>query len=188
MKGFHIIPGSQSYNATITMWKVQASNDGIVFDHVVPPITTPFKNGTLYEVTFQASANYAYWRFHMISMDNAERAGISLLQWIPTSPDRFHPRKCPVGYIPRLMSHVNYCGFEASGNGVLQTAFKGDGSEYQWHPARSTAPYFITITCPTAVRIWKVGLRGRDRLSHWSIEATNNSFGLGYFIRLAESY
>ena len=80
MKGFHIIPGSQSYNATITMWKVQASNDGIVFDHVVPPITTPFKNGTLYEVTFQASANYAYWRFHMISMDNAERAGISLLQ------------------------------------------------------------------------------------------------------------
>ena len=115
----------------------------------------------------------------MITVNHTNRAGISLLQWISTFPDRFRSSKCPVGYIPRLMSHVNYCGFEASGNGVLQTAFKGDGSEYQWHPARSTAPYFITITCPTAVGIWKVGLRGRNRGTDspydWAIEATNTS-------------
>jgi len=124
MKGFHIVSGSESYNGVMTMWKVQASNDEIVFDHIVPPNTTPFTNNTLYKFTFPASANYAYWRFHMISMNHTNRAGISMLQWIPTLPDRFHLSKCPVGYIPRLLSNVNYSGFEARGNGVLQTAFK----------------------------------------------------------------
>ena len=92
------------------------------------------------------------------------------------------------------MSNVKYCGFDAIASTIVPTgyqpgfkAFKWDGNEFQWQPTDSP-PYWITIICPTAVRIWKVGLRGRDRLSHWSIEATNNSFGLGYFIRLAESY
>src|SRR6218665_127949 len=30
MKGFHIIPSSETYSGTISTWKVQASNDGIV--------------------------------------------------------------------------------------------------------------------------------------------------------------
>ena len=78
-----------------------------------------------------------------------------------------------------MLSNVNYSIFKARGNGVLQTAFKafkGDGSEYQWYPAQSTAPYWISITCPTPVRIWKVGLRGRnkdtDRLYDRRIEAS----------------
>src|SRR6218665_50419 len=132
MKGFHIVSGSQSYNGVITMWKVQASNDGIVFDNIVSPNTTRFPNNTLHTFTFPASAKYAYWRFHMISMNHTDRAGMSLLQWIPTLRDRFNSTQCPLGYIPRLLSNVNYSGFEALGNGVLQTefkAFKGDGSE-----------------------------------------------------------
>src|SRR6218665_1230212 len=51
----------ESFNGVITMWKVQASKYGIVFDNVVPPNTTPFKAETLHKYTFPASANYAYW-------------------------------------------------------------------------------------------------------------------------------
>src|SRR6218665_319367 len=77
---------------------------------------------TLHKFTFPASANYAYWRFYMVLMDNAEKAGICTLRWIPTLPDRFHPRKCPVGYIPRLMSNVNYCGFETPASTLIPTS------------------------------------------------------------------
>ena len=45
-------------------------------------------------------------------MINAENAGISMLRWIPTLSDIFLPRKCLVGYVPRLVSSANYCGFE----------------------------------------------------------------------------
>ena len=92
MKGFHIIPSSETYNGTISSWNVQASNDGIVFDRIVPPNTTRLINGTLHKFTFEISSKYAYWRFHMISMINAENAGISMLRWIPTLPDIFLPR------------------------------------------------------------------------------------------------
>ena len=83
----------------------------------------------------------------MISMDNAEKAGISMLQWIPTLPDRFLPRKCPVGYVPtcRLILNVNYCGFKAYASMASATnfqpgfkAFKGNGSEQQWQPLQTT--------------------------------------------------
>ena len=41
----------------------------------------------------------------------------------------------------------------------------------------------MSITCPTPVRIWKVGLRGRnkdtDRLYEWRIEASQ-SIGLDW--------
>jgi len=60
MKRFYIIPYSETYNGTITMWKIQASNDGIVFDNIVSPNTTRFTNNTLHKYTFPASANYSY--------------------------------------------------------------------------------------------------------------------------------
>src|SRR6218665_2622548 len=165
MKRFHINPSSETYHSTLASWKVQASNDGVVFDHIVPPNTTPFINNTLHKYTFPASANYAYWRFHTISMDNAVHAGISMLRWIPTLPEIFHPRKCLVGYVPRLVSNVNYSGFEAYASlsprfvqespfaTTVQSgfkAFKGDGSEFQWQPNRDIPPYWMSrpITCP----------------------------------------
>lgn len=84
----------------------------------------------------------------MISTINMEKAGILMLQWIFTLPNTFLPRKYRVGYVPRLLFNVNYSGFEASRDGILDacnpTAFKtfeGDGSEYQWFPAQSTPPY-----------------------------------------------
>ena len=188
MKGFYIIPYSETYKGTITKWKVQANNDGIVFGHIVPPNTTPFSNNTLHRFTFPASANYAYWRFHMILMNNAEKAEICTLRWIPTLPDRFHPRRCPVGYMPRLMSNVNYCGFDAAASTLIPTsgqlgfkAFRGDGSEHQWAPLQTTPPYWIGIYCPTAVRIWNVRLRGRnkdtDRLYDWRVEGNDEADG-----------
>src|SRR6218665_2198273 len=82
MKEFYIIPYSETYNGVISSWKVQASNDGIVFDHIVPPNTARFTNYTLHKYSCPASANYVYWRFHMILMDNAEHAGIIMVQWI----------------------------------------------------------------------------------------------------------
>jgi len=91
------------------------------------------------------------------------------------------------------MFNANYWGFEAYASvattprvqapdlvNVVQPefkAFKGDGSEFQCQPNRDTPPYWISITCPTAVRIWKAGLRGRnrttDRLYDWRIEGSN---------------
>ena len=41
-----------------------------------------------------------------------------MLQWIPTLPNTFLPRKYRVGYVPRLLFNVNYSGFEKSGNGI----------------------------------------------------------------------
>src|SRR6218665_1917540 len=233
MKGFHIIPSSETYHGTITSWKVQASNDGIVFDHIVPHNTTPFVNGALHKFTFPASAKYEYWRFEIIYMNYTRQAGISMLRWIPTLSDIFLPRKCLVGYVPRLLSTTNYCAFEAiTSAGVTVPAllrpgprpdqgqvavvrfiqpgfkaFKGDGSEFQWQPNRDMAPYWVSITYPTHVRIWKVGLRGRnrttDRLYDWRLEGSNKGdvfqkipetdqsypVELGYFIRRArQSY
>src|SRR6218665_3443529 len=138
MKGFYIIPYSETYSGVVTMWNVLASNDGIVFDNIVPPNTTQLTTNILHEYTFPGSANYAYWRFNMILTDNTEHAGILMVQWIPTLPDRFYPRKFHVGYIPRLLSNANYCEFAAlaSPSTLDQPgfkAFKGDGSE-QLHP------------------------------------------------------
>jgi len=193
-KGFYIIPYSETYNGTIPRWKVQTSKDGIVFDNIVPPNTTPFINGTLQKFTFPDSANYAYWRFQLIIINNAETAGISMLRWIPTLPDIFLPRKCLVGCVQRLVFNASYSGFEAYPSAgptphreqptkmvsAIQPgfkAFKGDGSEFQWQPNRDIPPYWISITCPTHMRIWKVGLRRRnrtaDRLYDWRIEGSN---------------
>jgi len=136
-------------------------------------------------------------------MNYTRQAGISMLRWIPTLSDIFLPRKCLVGYVPKLLSTANYCGFEAIASGGVTVpgllgpdprpeqsqltvvrfnqpgfkAFKGDGSEFQWQRNRYRAPYWVSITCPTHVRIWKVGLRGRnrttDRLYDWRIEGSN---------------
>src|SRR6218665_4128674 len=102
------------------------------------------------------------------------------------------------------MFNANYWGFEAYASvattprvqapdlvNVVQPefkAFKGDGSEFQCQPNRDTPPYWISITCPTAVRIWKAGLRGRnrttDRLYDWRIEGSNKG---DVFHKLPES-
>ena len=124
----------------------------------------------------------------------AENAGISMLRWIPTLPDIFLPRKYLVGYVPRFVSNANYSGFEAYASaGLVQLvepapnsvstiqpgvkAFKGDGSEFQWQANRDMPPYCMSISCPTHARIWKVGLRSRnrttDRLYDWNIEGLN---------------
>src|SRR6218665_3817217 len=109
MKGFHIIPSSETYNGKIGAYKIQASNDEIRFDDVLIVTTTDgLGNGRLITGSFRwTPPNYTYWRFHMTSTINAEKAGISMLQWILTLPDTFLPRKCLVGYVPRLLSNVN---------------------------------------------------------------------------------
>ena len=96
----------------------------------------------------------------MISMNNAEKAGISMLQWIPTLPDRFLQRKCTVRYVPRLISNVNNCCFKAYTSTAPATkfqrgfkAFKGDGCEHQWQHLQTAPPYWIGITCPRPLRI-----------------------------------
>src|SRR6218665_319316 len=97
-----------------------------------------------------------------------------------------------VGYVPRLVSNASYSGFEAYASvgpvprleqkphivSAIQPgfkAFKGDGSEFLWQ-AKDSPPYWMSSTCPTAVRIWKVGLRGRnrttDRLYDWRLEGS----------------
>src|SRR6218665_2228104 len=144
-EGFYIISCSETYNGVISSWKVQASNEGIVFDHIVPPNTTPFINGKLHNYTFPISSKYAYWRFHMISMIIAENAGISMLRWIPTLPDIFLPRNA------LSVIYLDYCPMRITGvskrtrvwpprvqaqnlvNAVQPEfkAFKGDGSEFQ---------------------------------------------------------
>lgn len=50
-KGCYIVPSSEPYNGVITIWEVQASNDRIVFDNVVPPNTTRLKKATLHNFT-----------------------------------------------------------------------------------------------------------------------------------------
>lgn len=93
-------------------------------------------------------------------------------------------KRCHVGYVPRLTANVNYKGFtisassEYSSSYAASYAFRSDyGSE--WAVASGvTSNFWIKIACPTAVRTWKFGLRGRDtneRLYNWRIEGSTDN-------------
>ena len=177
MSGLYIIAGT-SFNERITSWKVQASNDGRVFTDILSPKTEALDAGVLNKFTFPASSNYVYWRFHIISTSaGAEWTGIGMLQWIPTLTDITLGRKCHIGYVPRLTSNTSNCGFEASAVSEYQNnkAFNAFKDEGEWVSNRNST-FSLTVKCPTAVRIWKVGLKGRnktgERIYDWRIEGS----------------
>ncbi|EDO33835.1 predicted protein [Nematostella vectensis] len=188
MSGFNIVARNIA-GRNITSWKVQASNDGIAFTDIVPTNATVFNAGVLNKFTFAASANYKYWRFFIISSVGSTDVGIGMLQWIPTLTDRYL-KKCHVGFVPRLTSNTNYRGFtpsassEFNSNYIAANAFKGDyvsggGSTGEWATAGVSSNFWIKIACPTAVRTWKFGFRGRDgnteRIYNWRIEGSTDN-------------
>ena len=176
--------------------KVQSSNDGNIFTDMgdsmrllspeedttlrFQPQVPLLVGGVLFRCPFPDEVKYSYLRF-CISMDRQEtdQPVISMLQWIPTLTDK-HLRKCHVGYVPRLTSNTSNCGFTASASSELGTskacsAFREEG---EW-TVRDSSNSWIYIRCPTPVRIWKVGLRGRNnnagKILDWRIDGSNNS-------------
>jgi hypothetical protein len=134
----------------------------------------------LKKFTFAAPDQYQYWRFFIISSVGSVDVGNIMLQWIPALTDRFS-KKYNAGYVPRLTSNTNYRGFapsassEFNNNFIAANAFKGDyGAE--WCTAGTSSNFWIKIACPTAVRTWKFGFRGRDsnieRIYNWRIEGS----------------
>jgi hypothetical protein len=185
MSGFNIIARNIA-GRNITSWKVQASNDGTTFTDIVTTNNTAFNGGVLNKFTFPASDKYLYWRFYIISSVGSVDVGIGMLQWIPTLDDRYL-KKSHVGYIPRLTANNNYRGFTASASSEYSSSyiaaytFKGDyvsgtGIGGEWCTNAVSSNFWITIKCPVAVRIWKVGFRGRDtntqRIYNWRIEGS----------------
>lgn len=184
MSGFYIEPtetGLTTSTHRIISWKVQASNDGTTFTDITLPTNTASRSSTLFEegviskYNFPPSANYTYWRFCILAT-NIDSTGLNMMQWIPTLSilsERFL-RRCHIGYIPSLTSNTNYCGFassassEASGKTAFN-AFKNDHVAL-WL-ADGEPPFWLQIDCPTAVRIWKIGLRAKEVISSWKIEA-----------------
>jgi hypothetical protein len=188
MSGFNIVARNVA-GRNITSWKVQASNDGVTFTDIVPTNTTVFNAGVLNKFTFTASANYKYWRFFIITAVGAGDVGLGMFQWIPTLTDRYL-KKCHVGYVPRLTSNTNYRGFTASAssefnsNYIAANAFKGDyvsggGINGEWATSGVFSNFWIKIACPTDVRTWKFGFRGRDgnteRIFYWRIEGSTDN-------------
>ena len=168
MSGFYIIIVHNRSDSSATSWKVQASNDGNTFIDVTAPNTFIYDHLVLNKYTFPPSGNYSYWRYHIIlSSDNFEvEAGIAMLQWIPTFSCS-QTRKCHVGYVPGLMSNTSLCGFELKAsseytNNKAFNAFKGEGHVGEWISNIHTI-FWLRIECPTPVRIWKVGWRGRTK-------------------------
>ena len=103
-----------------------------------------------------------------------------MLQWIPTFSCS-KTSKCHVGYVPRLTSNISFCcfDFKASSeytNNKAFNAFKGEGHGEEWI-SNIHSNFWLRIECPTPVRIWKVGLRGRtkntERIYDWRIEGGN---------------
>lgn len=185
MSGFNIVARNIS-GRNITSWKVQASNNGSTFIDIVTTNTTSFNAGILNKFTFAASAKYSYWRFFIISSFGSIDVGIGMLQWVPTLTDRY-PKKCHVGYIPRLTTNTNYRGFatgassEYNSSFIAANAFKGDygGTGVEWATAGVSSNFWIKIACPVAVRSWKFGFRGRDpnieRIYNWRIDASTDN-------------
>ena len=188
MAGFYIVARNIA-GRNITSWKVQASNDSVNFTDVVTTNTTVFNAGVLNKFSFTASAKYIYWRFYIIASVGSIDVGIGMLQWIPTLTDKYH-KKCNDGYVPRLTSNANYRGFtpsassEYNSNYTASNAFKGDyvgggGSTGEWGTAGISSNFWIKIGCPTAVRTWKFGFRGRDgnteRIYNWRIEGSTDN-------------
>ena len=208
MTGFYIVVRKSivGISHSITSWKVQASNNGNTWNDIVPTNDTVFDVGVLNKFTFDASARFSYWRFCIISSPtlvdvphvqhtdtltyiSGDEVGISMLQWIPTLPDK-DLKRCHVGYIPRLTSNTNYRGFapqalsEKNEHYIAANPFKGDyvrgdGLDGEWATAGVQNNFWIKITCPTPVRTWKFGFRGRgsnaERIYHWRIDASNDN-------------
>ena len=128
--------------------------------------------------------------FLQISSVESVDVGIGMLQWIPTSTDRYL-KKCQVGFIPRLTSNTNYRGFvssassELNANYIASNVFNGDyvsgvGSTGEWATGGVSSNFWIRIACPVAVRTWKFGFRGRDgitteRIFIWKIEGSTDN-------------
>src|SRR6218665_1828484 len=165
MSGFYIIIVHNRSDSSVTSWKVQASNDENIFTDITTPNTFISDDLVLNKFTPPPSGNYSYWRFHIISSGNLEEeAGIAMLQWIPTFSSN-QASKCHVGYVPRLTSNISFCGFDLKAsseytNNRAFNAFKGEGHGGEWI-SNIHSNFWLKIECPTPVRIWKVGLRGR---------------------------
>jgi len=188
MAGFSI-SARNIVGRSITNWKVQASNDGTTFVDIVPADTTVFDAGILNQFTFPKSDEYSYWRFHIIACIGSD-VGIDLFQWIPAIQD-VTLRKCETGLVPRLTSNVNYRGFTpaaSSENGtgfIAANVFKGDyptgagGTGDEWCTAAITTNFWISVECPVPVRLWKLGVRGRntntERIYYFKIEGSINN-------------
>ena len=102
------------------------------------------------------------------------------------------PRKIFQGYIPSLRSlgnlQNNKFGFIATASSSLNQHFnptnafnmfyvnlRGMGGEWATNQTRN---FWLQIQCPDSVRVWKVGLRGRDnnrqRIYKWNITGSND--------------
>lgn len=112
-----------------------------------------------------------------------------MLQWVPTLTDKYL-KKCHVGYVPRLISNTNYRGLasrassEYNANYIAANVFKGDyvsegGAGGEWATVIVSSNFWIRIACPTAVKTWKFGFRGRDsnveRIYTWRIEGSTDN-------------
>ena len=103
-------------------------------------------------------------------------------------------RKILQGYVPNIRSTSNASpndkfGFivtasshssdfyrpENAFNGVYST---GSGARGEWATRGETRDFWIQIKCPDLVRLWKIGLRGRnsntERMYHWRLEASTD--------------
>jgi hypothetical protein len=69
----------------------------------------------------------------------------------------------------------------------------GNGAGGEWCISSYASNFWIKIACPTAVRTWKFGFRGRDvnaqRIYNWRIEGSNdNSNWISLYTALNPTY
>jgi hypothetical protein len=172
----------------ISAWKVQASNDGITYTEIVSRTSRPsFVSQTLTKFEFPSDCTtdrYVYWRFCVtaISSSDTPSAFIHMLKWIPRHTFSSPERKCLVGYVPTLSANTLNHGFRvsASSEDGDNKAYKAFREEGEWIAEEAVDDAWLAIECPEAVRIWKVGLRGRPRnaniiMNQWRLYGSNGS-------------
>jgi hypothetical protein len=189
MSGFVILPGNTLLNIPnkdITSWEIHASNDGITYTTVVPTNTTVIPAQSVFQLRSWGSTiptEYSYWRF--VVNQSVTTTTIVMLQWIPLKPD-LSLKKCPLGIVPRLNTAVDYRGFlvTASSEAPGFAAFNAFRQEYgpgiEWATNGVTLNFELRIKLPAPVRIWKIGLRGRDSSEtflNWILTVNTNPTG-----------
>ena len=102
-------------------------------------------------------------------------------------------RKILQGYVPSLRSTSNSLtndkfGFVVTASShssnfyIPSNAFNGvysrRGAGGEWATNSESANFWIQIKCPDLLRLWKIGLRGKDsnteRIYHWRLEGSTN--------------
>jgi len=86
------------------------------------------------------------------------------------------PTNDKFGFVVTASSHSNNFYLPSNAfNGVYSI---GRGARGEWVTNGETRDFWIQIKCPDLVRVWKIGLRGRDsnteRIYHWRLEGSTD--------------